>query len=150
MRKAYKYKIYPTTSQTAALTAQLSECCRLYNAALAERIGAYKIARKSITYYDQKKQVKEIRAAGDCSIANHQVAADVIKRVDLAFQAFFRRCKAGHTPGFPRFRSYKLYDSLTFTAWNNGCRFVGQKLFIAGAGNVKRRITMMPKDTVGR
>lgn len=140
MLKAYKYKLYPTPNQVEALTLQLSECSRLYNAAIAERIGAYKIAHKSVNYYDQKKQVKEVRASGDCLIANHQVAADVIKRVDRAFQAFFRRCKSGSAPGFPRFRSYKLYDSLTFTTWDNGCRFVGKKLYVAGAGNLKIRL----------
>jgi len=28
----------------------------------------------------------------------------VLHRLDLAMQAFFRRCKRGETPGFPRYK----------------------------------------------
>jgi putative transposase len=35
-------------------------------------------------------------------------------RVDLAFQAFFRRVKAGETPGYPRFKGKGWYDSITY------------------------------------
>lgn len=31
-------------------------------------------------------------------------------RLDLAFQAFFRRVKAGQTPGFPRFKASKRFS----------------------------------------
>ena len=35
-------------------------------------------------------------------------------RLKKAFDAFFRRLKAGETPGYPRFRGVGRYDSLTF------------------------------------
>ena len=35
--------------------------------------------------------------------------------MDRAFKAFFRRCKTGEKPGFPRFRSRHRYDSFTFS-----------------------------------
>src|ERR1700751_6106457 len=38
VRKTFKYRLYPTRQQTEALMVQLSEACRLYNAALQERI----------------------------------------------------------------------------------------------------------------
>lgn len=138
--KAFKFKIYPTKNQAKLLSDELAEACRLYNAALQERRDAYKMCGKSIGYFEQKRDIKEIRAAGDCSLSNHQVAADVIKRVDLAFQAFFRRCKAGEKPGYPRFKSAKFYDSITYTLWDNGCRFKGKKLFLSSCGNVKIRL----------
>lgn len=37
-----------------------------------------------------------------------QVLQDVVKRVDLAFAAFFRRCQAVEKPGYPRYRSRSL------------------------------------------
>jgi putative transposase len=50
-----------------------------------------------------------------------QVLQNVAVRVDLAYKAFFRRCKAGtllgeqgKTPGYPRFKGYGRYDSFTF------------------------------------
>jgi transposase len=42
-----------------------------------------------------------------------QVLQDVSVRVDLAFKAFFRRVKAGETPGFPRVKG-DGYDSFCF------------------------------------
>jgi len=43
------------------------------------------------------------------------ILEDVLKRVDLAFQAFFRRCKAGEKPGYPRAKGLGWYKSLTVT-----------------------------------
>ena len=56
-------RLYPTKAQAESLGVQLSEACRLYNAALQERIEAYARHRKSITYYDQAAQLTEIRVA---------------------------------------------------------------------------------------
>lgn len=45
-----------------------------------------------------------------------QVLQDVIKRVDLAFQSFFRRIKIkGAKAGYPRFQGKERYDSFTYT-----------------------------------
>jgi putative transposase len=35
-------------------------------------------------------------------------------RVDLAFKTFFSRVKAGKKPGYPRFKGYGRYHSLTY------------------------------------
>jgi putative transposase len=50
-----------------------------------------------------------------------QVLQNVAVRIDLAFQAFFRRVKAGEPdPGYPRFRGRGRYDSLTFPRCRSG------------------------------
>ena len=51
-----------------------------------------------------------------------QVAQDVALRLKKAMDAFFRRLKAGETPGYPRFRGRGRYDSLTYPQWENGVR----------------------------
>ena len=61
MRISFKYRIYPNREQAEALTLQLGEACDLYNDALEERIGAWKLCRKSIRYYDQANQLKAMR-----------------------------------------------------------------------------------------
>jgi len=43
-----------------------------------------------------------------------QILQDTLKRVDKAFKAFFKRCKEGKTPGFPRFQGYDRYDSFCY------------------------------------
>ena len=100
--RTYKYRMYPTNSQASFLEDQLREACDLYNCALQERIGAWKIGRQSITFYDQDKQLKPLRAAGLVGIPDFSCARDVLRRVDRAFKAFFRRCKRGEHPGFPK------------------------------------------------
>ncbi len=56
----------------------------------------------------------------------------MVRRVDLAFQAFFRRCKAHEAPGYPRYRGRDRYNSFTFKEPNNGCvRFEGPKVFLS-------------------
>jgi len=42
---------------------------------------------------------------------------DPLRRLDRAFAALFRRLESGQRPGFPRFRSTRRYDSLTWTQW---------------------------------
>ena len=111
--RTFKYRLYPTRSQVAALELHLSEGCRLYNAALQERREAWRFQRKSISFYAQSRQLKDIRAAGDIGIPSFTTAEKVLRRVDRAFQAFFRRLKAGERPGYPRFRSVRRYDSIS-------------------------------------
>jgi len=54
---------------------------------------------------------KEVRP--ELTEVNSQVLQDVLKRVDRAFEGFFRRMKEGQQPGYPRFRSRLRYNSLT-------------------------------------
>ena len=46
----------------------------------------------------------------------------VLKRLDLAFQAFFRRVAAGQKPGFPRFRSAERFPGWGYKEHGNGFR----------------------------
>src|SRR5580704_19411306 len=106
MRVAFKYRLYPTAAQVEFLAGQLREACSLYNAALEERIGAWKTCHKSINYYAQANQLKAMRADGCLTLANYTCCQDVLRRLDKAFKGFFARCKRGGKPGFPRFKSH--------------------------------------------
>lgn len=139
MRLTYRYRLYPTNLQDHILDQQLDEACRLYNAALEERRSAYRITKRSLTYYDQANQLKAIRADGDLGVANFSCCQEVLRRVDRAFQAFFRRVKAGQRPGYPRFRSRHRYDSLTFPSLGDGCQIRRGRLYVQGVGLIKTR-----------
>lgn len=97
MIRSYRYRLYPTKLQEVALADQLWHACMLYNAALQERRDAWRKVGKSIQFAEQARQIKYIRAAGDMGSACSYVAHDVVRRVDRAFAAFFRRCKAGES-----------------------------------------------------
>jgi putative transposase len=141
IKKNFKYRLYPTNAQIAALDGQLAEACRLYNAAVQERRDAYRISHKSINYYDQANQLKEIRANGDLALANFSCCQDVLRRVDKTFNAFFNRVKNGQTPGHPRFRPVSRYDSITFPSYGDGCKLLDDgKLRLQGVGAVKVKL----------
>src|SRR5437588_5498638 len=116
MHKAFVYRLYPTAKQAEQLTWILDRCRELYNAALEERREAYRMAGKTLGYCEQKRELPGLKAeCPEYKEIGSQVLQDVIKRVDLAFQAFFRRVKAGDKPGYPRFKGHDCYDSFTYT-----------------------------------
>ncbi len=138
--RTYRYRIYPTAAQAAALTGQLGACCDLYNAALEQRIRAYREhGGVSLTRYDQHRELTQVRAAGllpDGMALKAQRSA--LDRLDKAMIAFFRRAQSGQAPGFPRFRSRARYDSLSWTiGFGAGVR--GGRLRLQGVGSVRVR-----------
>ncbi len=100
MRRTYKFLLRPTGQQTAALTTMLRDHRALYNAALQERRDAYAHPSKTqIRYGDQSAQLKEIRAFDPDQVRwSFSSQQATLRRLNLAFQAFFRRVKAGETP----------------------------------------------------
>jgi putative transposase len=137
MKKAYRYRIYPTKKQIHVLQEQLALCAELYNAALQERRDAWRMCGKSITFTQQSAQlphIKQVRPEYEGIYS--QVLQDVLHRVDKAFQAFFRRVKAGQTPGYPRFKSRSRYGSLTYPQFGFGLDEQG-KLSLAKVGHLK-------------
>lgn len=126
MIRAYKFLMRPTVGQQAALGEMLRDHCSLYNGALQERRDAYRHGSKtSVKYGMQSAQLKEIRAfdperQGRWSFSSQQAT---LRRLDKAMQAFFRRIKAGETPGYPRFRGVHWFDTVEFPKDGDGCRW---------------------------
>jgi len=114
--KAYKYRLEVNKTTTDKLDWVLERARELYNAALAERKEAWRMSGTSISYYEQKHDLVELKDSirpEYQDIASH-VLQDVILRVDRAYQAFFRRVKNGEKPGYPRFKGRNWYDSFTY------------------------------------
>ncbi len=104
-RKSYKYKLKPTADQERVLDETLWRCRDLYNAGLEQRIWAYRRCGVTVVHAHQEAELPGIREAYSEYAAIHsQVLQDVLTRLDKAYQAFFRRVKAGQTPGFPASR----------------------------------------------
>src|SRR5438874_2352802 len=116
MRKAFKYRLYPTKKQEQTLFLTLSRCRELYNAALSERRDAYRMSGKSISYYEQKCDLPEIKTEirQEYQAIHSQVLQDVLLRLNRAFESFFRRVKWGEDPGYPRFQGRNRYNSFTY------------------------------------
>ncbi|AYJ73948.1 putative transposase [Thermus phage phiLo] len=145
MRKAFKYRLYPTKPQQKDLEQILELCRDLYNAALQERRDAYKKAKKTVSAYEQNNHLPEIRAEmPEYKRVHSQVLQDVIKRVDRAFKGFFRRLKAKKgKAGYPRFKGKGRYDSFTFPqAGTTGVKLQegGKRVLLYGIGSVKVKL----------
>ncbi len=76
-----------------------------YNAALEERIGAYRKAGVSVSLYDQHKSLTVLREDRAFSPYDLKCQRSCLFTLDRAFTSFFQRVKAGQKPGFPRFKS---------------------------------------------
>src|ERR1700737_3653443 len=139
LRRTYRYRIYPTVRLGLALEAQLRFACQLYNAGLEQRRYAWRGQHRSVTLYEQFRELTHVRAAS-MGPANMNCSAmrDPLRRLDRAFTAFFRRVKAGVNPGvkpgYPRFRSVRRYDSLT---WSSGWSVREGRLALQGVGHIK-------------
>lgn len=116
MRKTFQYRLYPTKQQRKKLEAVLGECRWLYNETLAYRKDAWEQRQEQVSWYDSKKRIPILKAERPTlKLVHSQVLQNVTERVELAFQAFFRRCKEhAEEPGFPRFKGRGRYDSFTF------------------------------------
>lgn len=114
-RRKVTFKLYPNAREAERLTAWLRLHCELYNAALQERIEAYRKTGRSISYYDQQNVLPEIKAARPelVELGSHALQ-QTLRRLDLAFQAFFRRVRAGQSPGFPRFKAHQRYPGFCY------------------------------------
>jgi len=113
MRRAYKFRAYPTQRQEQRARALLDAHRHLYNAALEERREAWRHG-VTIRYGDQSAQLAEIRRAdpdgqGHWSFTSQQ---QTLRRLDRAFQGFFQRVRAGRRAGYPRFKTAARWDSV--------------------------------------
>ena len=114
-RRKVTFRLYPNATQAERLTGWIRLHCELYNAALEERIDAWRKTGKSISYYEQQNVLPTIKAdrAEFIELGSHALQ-QTLRRLDLAFQAFFRRVKAGQTPGYPRFKASRRFPGFCY------------------------------------
>jgi putative transposase len=115
MRRAYKFRAYPTRRQEQRARALLDAHRHLYNAALEERREAWRHG-VTIRYGDQSAQLAEIRRAdpdgqGRWSFTSQQ---QTLRRLNRAFQGFLQRARAGRRAGYPRFKTAARWHSVDF------------------------------------
>ena len=116
MIKTYQYRIYPTFKQAKILLVWLEALRNLYNQGLSWRKEVYNKTGESVSWVTQANTLPELRQTSSTFGMLHiDVLQDVLRRLDKAYQAFFRRAKTGESPGFPRFKGEGRYRSMTFS-----------------------------------
>jgi putative transposase len=156
LRRSYKFLLRPTCRQAAALAEMLEDHRQLYNAALEERREAWRMGRHSVSFFSQAAQLKDVRN-NDSAIqgrwASHSQQA-TLRRLDRAFQAFYRRCKAGQKPGYPRFKGRGRWDSVTWQSVGSGVKWDSvphptvTRAYFKGIGHVRVHQHRPVKGTV--
>src|SRR5215470_12356370 len=105
VRKTFTYTLQPTPEQEQALAFVVRRCRALYNAGLHARRDAWQRYGIGSTAASQRAQLPAIKAVRpeyrDVHAQVVQDVQDVLTRLERACQAFFRRVKAGATPGSP-------------------------------------------------
>ena len=157
-KRAYKYRLYPTTKQAEKLQWTLDHVRELYNAAVQERRDAYDIRvkrhpnsydeaiRKQLTkasaidyqqQADQLPALKELRE--EYQEIHSQVLQDMLRRVKKTFDAFFQRVRLGKTPGFPRYKGKDHFDSFCYP--QSGFSFTEDKrICLSKIGTIKIKL----------
>ena len=100
MVRVYRYRLYPSRAQHLAMLGTLWLLRELYNAALQHRSDVYRRTGETVSAYTQMREltgVREVRP--EYGEIHTHLLQDAITRLDRAFSAFFRRCKAGEQPG---------------------------------------------------
>ena len=140
MRRAYAFRLRPTARQHVALGQCLASHRELYNAALQERRDAWRLRGTGVSYGDQSAQLKDIRAVrpevAAWSFSSQQAT---LRRLNRAFAGFFRRVKAGGTPGYPRFKPAHRFNSVEWPKDGDGCRWQPntRRVYLQGIGHLK-------------
>ena len=138
----YRYRTYPRRVEREAIDEVLGRHRELYNAALQERMDAYRTKGVSVSYGMQSNQLKEIRAVReDIAALNFSSMQQTLRRLNKAFDAFFRRVKAGRSPGFPRFKGRHRFRSVSFV-YGDGSKVRtdgrgGRVVYVQGVGELK-------------
>lgn len=138
MLHTIEVKIYPTNAQADALEDWLRVCRWVYNQALEHRIKAYKRRRESVSYQKQTALLTRWRR-GNAQLRAVPVGAErsALRRVERGMQSFFRRCKVGEKPGFPRFRSRDRFNSVELLETGRYIR--GNRVAIPKIGSIRCR-----------
>ncbi|EDP75525.1 RNA-guided endonuclease TnpB family protein [Hydrogenivirga sp. 128-5-R1-1] len=106
----YKFRAYPSVLLEYKMENWLYILCNLYNHALEERKRAWKEEKKTITYSHQQNSLPELKRKDPfLKLVHSQVLQDCLRRVDNAFQKFFRK-----EAKYPKKKKLSRYNSFTF------------------------------------
>ncbi len=150
--RTYQHRAYTSRAGYERITAVMHESARLYNAALEEWRWAYR-AGVSVSLYSQYRELTAIRAEDTFwSSVSIQVARGVLRRADRARKAFYRRVKAGETPGYPRFKPGRRWHTVELANVTTGMvkdRGNYYAIRVRGLHEIRlRKGLMLPENTL--
>lgn len=130
-KKSYKFRLHPIRKQEKKLEMALDQACFLYNQLLDIHQQIYLGEEKTLSHFDMCNLVKDF----ETKQLHSQVKQNIPKRISDAFKHFFRRCKNGETPGFPKFHKRVFYKSITFPQYYQ--KMYPNRLYVSRIGMIK-------------
>ena len=111
IKYTYKFRLEPTQEQKTLLNKHFGSVRWTYNYFLNQRKSEYLNNKKSLNYYDQAKELTQIKKQEDkkwLKEINSQTLQYSLNCLDIAYQGFFNK-----RTQFPKFKSRKSKNSFT-------------------------------------
>jgi putative transposase len=132
------FRLYPSDKVNAELHYHRKLHKDLYNAAVSNRITSYKKFGKSISYFEQQNCLPDFKEVWtEYKAINSQALQATLKRVDFAFQRFFKGL--GKYPKFKSIRHYSGWSYPSFTGWKAHSTGDNGYLELAKIGQIQMR-----------
>lgn len=136
LNRMFKFRLYPSKSQTETLENQLELCRQTHNWLLASCKGTYEETGKTLSQFDLNKNITCLKhQRQDITNVHSQVLQNISKRIKDGYTNFFARRKAGLKAGLPRFKKYGRYKSITYP--QKGFKIEDGKLHLSKIGDIK-------------
>ena len=149
--RRYTFRLYPNATQAAALDDFRRRSCWLYNALIEQRRDAWDRRRKSLTRFDQGRELTLL--ANDPDLPEWKsfpsaIRERVAERVDQAYKMYFDNVKQWRLgrwnkpfpPGPPGFQKSAEFSGFGYREMPKGWRWMdGNKVRLQGVGDIKVR-----------
>ena len=145
INKAYKFRIYPDTTQKILL-AKTFGCTRfVYNYFLAKRIELYEKEGRSYSYNQMSKDLTILKKEFTwIKEPDKDALQKSLKHLDASYQNFFKL----HN-GYPKFKSKKSNQfSYTTSCTNENIKYLGKYIQLPKLGKVKIKDKQVPKGRI--
>jgi len=132
----FKYRLYPSKTQTKVLEEQLELCRLTHNRLLDYCKLQYKEKGKTPSQFDLNNHLITLKQLKpEFSRIHSQVLQNIAKRIKDSYTNFYARRRIGLKAGLPRFKKYGRYKSITYPQF--GFKVEGNKLNLSKIGNVR-------------
>jgi putative transposase len=110
--RRHTFRRYPNKTQSKKLFEARRIHCYLYNACIAHRRYEWKANKHSVSYFEQQNCLPEFKKFWvEFAYLNSLSLQSTVKRVDLAYNAFFQGLRK-----LPKFKSIRNYSGWTYAS----------------------------------
>jgi len=143
----FRYRLYPSKTQTKVLEEQLELCRLAHNSLLDHCKQQYKEKGKTPSQFDLNNLLITFKQMRPEFLRIHsQVLQNIAKRIKDSYTNFYARRRIGLKAGLPRFKKYGRYKSITYPQF--GFKIDGNKLNLSKIGNVRIRQHREPPELI--